>query len=283
MKRQSIGNSNTVTINLFGEEVKLYKPIANRWGIYPLSVWELPNDKRLKELKDIIKDDIGGVEFGNWDTISEFSPLLAELIVTGYTFKSQSNILDPFAGRGTRGLIAGLNGHNYLGIDLSSQYTEANIQRAIIHQLGDTVKFICGDSRNLINYTDIAWADLIYTCPPYYNLEQYNAGDGDLSMLSCYKDFLSEIYKVIEQCYLALKTTGFCIWVVGTIRTAKGLIDLRGDIVKLFRQANFIFFDDIVFHYKGGLKMLRLGTFDQTRTTAKAHEYALVFCKEYKT
>jgi len=61
----------------------------------------------------LIKDNVGGVKYGKWDTLSEFSPQLAELIVTGYTLKPQSNILDPFAGRGTRGLIAGFLNHNY--------------------------------------------------------------------------------------------------------------------------------------------------------------------------
>jgi len=278
-KEGKIANTHTKLKDIFGDEVSLYKPIADRWGIYPLSVWELPNNKRLKELKEIVGDNIGGVQYGNWDTLSEFSPLLAELIVTGYTLKERANILDPFAGRGTRGLIAGFCGHNYVGIDISPAYVLADSARAEYHNLSESVRFIHGDSRELINYVDIAWADLIYTCPPYYNLEKYDAGSGDLSMLPTYKDFLSEINKVIEQCYLGLNAKGFCIWVIGTIRNKDGLVDLRGDIVRLFKQAGFIFFDDIVFHYKGGLKMLRLGTFDRTRLCAKSHEYVLVFVK----
>lgn len=280
MNKNPLGQQHSTAINLFGETIQSYKPIADRWGIYPLSIWELPNDKRLKELKELIADNIGGVQYGNWDTISEFSPLLAELIVTGYTMKQPANILDPFAGRGTRGLIAGFNNHNYIGIDINESYILADTERAKHHKLDDKVRFVCGDSRELIRHIDIAWADLIYTCPPYFNLERYNGGEGDLSMLNDYKLFLKEMEKVISQCYLALKSTGFCVWVIGTIRTSKGLIDLRGDIVRLFKQNDWAFFDDIVFHYKGGLKMLRLGTFDNNRLTAKSHEYVLVFTKE---
>ena len=101
-------------------------------------------------------------------------------------------------------------------------------------------------------------------------------------MLPTYGDFLREIKKCIQVTFNVLKDDGFVVWVVGNFRDNKGrIVDFRGDLVKLFEEVGFHWYDDVVYYKDFKKAVLRVDLFEQSRKNVKTHEYIMVFKKTY--
>ena len=57
---------------------------------------------------------------------STFSPVLAEVVYKWFTVPESNLIYDPFAGGITRGGIAAMLGHTYVGCDINKEQVESN-------------------------------------------------------------------------------------------------------------------------------------------------------------
>ena len=91
-------------------------------------------------------------------------------------------------------------GYTYTGIDLSLLQIEANKQNAIEvigEDYSNTINWINDDSMNLLNYVQPNTQDLIFTCPPYFDLEVYSDKENDLSNMS-WEDFKDSYFMVQE-------------------------------------------------------------------------------------
>ena len=67
-------------------------------------------------------------------------------------------------------------------------------------------------------YTRNETADLVFTCPPYHNLEKYETAKNQLSECETYEDFMVQIQKCGKNINRVLKPGAFCVWVVGDWR-----------------------------------------------------------------
>ena len=83
-------------------------------------------------------------------------------------------IFDPFAGGSVRGIVATKLGYDYTGIDLSTKQIEANNKNA--QELGLNVKWYNDDSLNCDKYIEDNSVDMVFSCPPYADLEKYSDG-----------------------------------------------------------------------------------------------------------
>ena len=150
---------------------------------------------------------------------SIFDPVLCELVYRWFC-PLNGKILDPFAGGSVRGLVAAYLGYDYTGVELRAEQVEAN-------QLQDICKdkkpnWIIGDSKDIDTIAKGEY-DLIFSCPPYYDLEVYSYQDGELSAIPDYKDFISVYREIISKCVSMLKDNRFACFVVGDIRERKAL------------------------------------------------------------
>lgn len=97
--------------------------IGARLPILPTSVWEISPAHRHEVMLKAYVGDTGqlraqdGHFADSTNTASIFSPTLAEQIVLAYS-QAGDLILDPFAGGGTRAIMAALHGRRYLGLDI---------------------------------------------------------------------------------------------------------------------------------------------------------------------
>ncbi len=107
-----------VEYDLFGNVVPKLSMI-DKIGFIPLSIWERDWTKT-KKYKEIIGDKAQereqGASYGFMDTASIFNPDLAIKILSAYA-PDNAKIIDPFAGGGTRGIIADKMGHTYHGVE----------------------------------------------------------------------------------------------------------------------------------------------------------------------
>lgn len=203
--------------------------------------------------------------------------MLCEVVYNWYCTKG-GMVFDPFAGGPTRGVVAELLGHPYIGIDLSERQVDANQINA--DRLGVCPAWHCDDSRNADQYMPDTVADLVFTCPPYHNLEKYSTHPLDLSNMN-YRDFSAAYREIIAISCRKLKQDRFAVFVVGDIRDSKGAYR---DFIGLTKQA---FFDSGLCLYNEAVLLEQYGTaaqragrvFSALRKTTKVHQNVLVFYK----
>lgn len=209
--------------------------------------------------------------------ISVFDPVVCEL---AYKWFCQPNgsILDPFAGGSVRGVVASKLGYEYTGIDLREEQMKANIENFNkIDNLKTKPRWIMGDSANIDKLIDGKY-DLLFSCPPYHDLEKYGNDPNDLSNMS-YNDFKEKYREIIKKSVNLLKMNRFAVFIVGEIRGEDGFYkNFVHETISMFLDAGMKFYNDIVLVAPVASMSLRVdGQFTPTRKIGKIHQNMLVF------
>lgn len=221
---------------------------------------------------------------------SVFDPVLCELAYRWWC-PVGGQVLDPFAGGSVRGIVANYLGYKYYGIDMSKRQVDANRQQAIDildPALTNTVLWpiwTVGDSKVKLNDLDEAAyyleADFIFTCPPYYDLEKYDCGAGDLSMMKTYDQFLTDYEDIIDLACHNLKQNRFACIVVGDFRDKEGNYrNFVGATIGAFLKAGLKLYNEAIYVTPIGTLAIRAGrSFTISRKLGKAHQNVLLFVK----
>ena len=210
-------------------------------------------------------------------TTSIFPPRVAINILRLFC-PPDSKVFDPFAGGGCRAVFAAMAGHHYTGVEIRKEEVESINAMCKKHGVDDQVNIIHGDARKK-NGLPSGKFDFCYTCPPYWNLEQYKGDPGDLSMMD-YDKFLEAVYEIILNCHRVLKPGALACWVVGLHRMPKtmDLVHIPGDIAQLHCKAGFRYEEEIIIYRNNPVALKRVGNFEcGHKLLIRAHEYCLVF------
>lgn len=222
------------------------------------------------------------------NSISSFDPYLCELMYRWFSRKGDK-ILDPFAGGNVRGVIASVLGRYYSGIDLSEKQVEANrnsyieLQDRYTNILG-SADWICEDSENIDTDFEV---DMVFTCPPYYNLEIYSKDPRDLSRQPTYSDFLHKYANILVKASKCLKHNSFFVIVVSELRKDSHNIEesqylgLVPDTIRILRDnCNLSYYNEmILMNSIGSLPIRAPRQFNRTRKIGRHHQNILVFYK----
>ena len=122
--------------------------------------------------------------------------------------------------------------------------------------------------------------DMIFTCPPYYDLEQYSEDPQDLSALS--HDEFDKIYEdIINKSVSLLSENSFSVFVVGDVRDKNGVyLDLIGKTVAAHKKAGAVYYNSAVLLEAVGTASMRAARiFNGGRKLCKVHQNVLVFYK----
>lgn len=213
---------------------------------------------------------------------SVFDPVLCELAYTWFSPKN-GTILDPFAGGSVRGIVASKLKRHYFGIDLRPEQIDANREQAKTVCKGSkhVPEWRTGDSLNINSIAKNVKADMVFSCPPYADLEVYSDLEQDLSTME-YKKFREVYFEIIKRACAQLKDDRFACFVVGDVRDKKtgAYYDFVGDTVQAFRDAGLEYHNEIILVTSVGSLPIRAGKqFQATRRVGKTHQNVLVFCK----
>lgn len=214
-----------------------------------------------------------------FDAQSIFSAHLTEIIYSWFA-PINGRILDPFAGGSVRGIVAGIMGNTYTGIDIRKEQVEEDEKQVeeLSRHLKTKPEYICGDSREVLDDI-VKQFDLVFSCPPYADLEVYSDLQGDISNMT-YNDFLTAYTDIIQKSCAKLKDGGFAVFVVSEIRDNKGFY--RGFVpstIQAFQKAGMNYYNDMILMNVVGTACRRTRQFDMTRKVVKMHQNVLVFCK----
>lgn len=247
------------------------------------------DEKDRQEVKKIttgkcLPESIGEAYGRKVQATSIFDPVLCEIAYKWFS-KENDKIIDPFAGGSVRGLIAGMLKRNYTGIDLSEKQIEANKQQysEISNKYTGIVQpnWIHGDSLNCKELANDKY-NLLFTCPPYYDLEVYSEKENDLSNMGTYEEFIGTYNNIIKNACDMLENDSFAVIVVGNMRnhTNGGYYDFAGDTVKAFQNAGLIYYNEMILvNVIGTLPVRAPKQFNASRKVGKQHQQVLVFYK----
>lgn len=213
------------------------------------------------------------------DGISVFDPVLCELAYRWHTLPGD-RILDPFAGGSVRGIVASTLARWYVGVDLRGEQIEANEAQA---HLGSDIapRWIQGDSVRLSDHLDPADEfDLVFSCPPYADLEVYSDNPRDLSRMP-YEEFRDAHARIIAAATARLRNDRFAAWVISDVRDKKGAYrGLVVDTIRAFEAAGLSFHNDAVLLDLVGTAAVRAERpFRATRKLTRVHQHLLIFVK----
>jgi len=224
-----------------------------------------------------IKGDDSVVLGGGLTGTSIFDPVLCEIAYRWFSPPTGS-ILDPFAGGSVRGIVAAYLGRKYTGIDLRPEQVTANQEQAQTIVPDNMPDWIVGDSRTAIPTAEY---DLIFSCPPYYDLEQYSDDDADLSNASDYDSFILGYRQIVQTSVDRLRPDSFACFVVGDIRDNHGIYrNFVGDTVDAFQDAGASLYNEAILVTAVGSLPIRVGRqFEAGRKLGKTHQNVLIFYK----
>ena len=218
------------------------------------------------------------------ESTSIFDPVLCEIAYRWFS-REGDKVIDPFAGGSVRGIVASILKRNYTGIDLSAMQIDANKKQLVEinnkYESNLNVNWINGDS---LTCKEIAKDDynLLFTCPPYYDLEVYSDKENDLSNMGTYAEFMQIYTQIIKNACEMLVEDSFAVIVVGNMRnhTNGAYYDFAGDTIKAFEQAGLIYYNEMVLVNTAGTLPLRAPKiFNASRKVGRQHQNVLVFYK----
>lgn len=229
-----------------------------------------------------------GAEAKEAESISTFDPFLCELMYKWFSTENMS-ILDPFAGGSVRGIVASVLGRNYIGIDLSEVQVKANRQQfdQLCEKYGN-IKGECawdvGDAEDLLE--NFPCCDMIFTCPPYYNLEKYSNRPEDLSNLATYGEFIEKYSHILQLASDCLKDDSFFVIVVSEIRKTTSTenseyLGFVPDTIHILKDiCGLKYYNEIILENNiGSLPMRAPKYFNKSRKIGRHHQNILVFYK----
>ena len=208
---------------------------------------------------------------------SLFDPTLCECIYRWFS-PDGGQVIDPFAGGSVRGIVAGMLRRKYWGCDLRGEQVEANKKQGEIIRPEVMPEWIQGDSLELMDKAPES--DLLFSCPPYGDLEKYSDDPDDLSSME-WHTFKAAYSRIILKSVKRMKDNSFACFVVGDFRDKKGFYrDFVSATISAFRDAGANLYNEAILVTAVGSASMRVTKqFEAGRKFAKTHQNVLVFCK----
>jgi DNA modification methylase len=232
--------------------------------------------KGLRDADDLDPVSQAILEVGSGTSI--FDPVICEIAYRWFC-PPNGTVLDPFAGGSVRGIVASKLGRRYVGIELRPEQVAANAAQLNLAN-GPRPEWRQGDAREIARLASDIEADLIFSCPPYWNLERYSDDPSDLSNMSLH-EFFAAYTAIIRDGVARLRKDRFAVWVIGDVRDDDGCyVNLPGRTVEAFEIAGGRFYNDAILVTAVGSLPVRAGRqFEVSRKLGRTHQNVMVFVK----
>lgn len=269
------------------EGPKAPRSLHNIFGAPPLSVLD-PKQKYWKDRKKEwlakgIQSEVGRGDnaLGLSELLrrkqagtSVFDPFLCELVTRWYS-KEGDLVFDPFAGGSVRGIVASTLGRCYVGHEIRQAQVDANYAQIGLSAHTDKVEWVCGDSAHL----DTPTSQLVFTCPPYMDMERYSDAPGDLSAMR--EDAFFAAYEtILVRCAEKLDPDCFFVIMVGNVRKNGVLARFPERTVEILIGAGLSYHNELVYLQEPATAAMRaFNAMNISRVAGSVHQKLYVFCK----
>lgn len=208
--------------------------------------------------------------------VSLLDPVMAEIVCRWFG-QDNCKTFDCFAGDSVFGYVSAHLGNEFVGIELRPEQARLNNERVE----GMSARYINDDGQNVAQHIAPDSQDLLFSCPPYFDLEKYSDLENDASNQDSYEDFIKILENAFKAAVGCLKENRFAVIVVGDVRDKSTgfYYDFCGDIKRIFKEAGMPLYNEIILVETGASTALRAGRYMESRKVAKMHQNILVFYK----
>ena len=208
--------------------------------------------------------------------VSILDPVMAEIVCRWFG-QENGKAFDCFAGDSVFGFVSAYLGNDFTGIELREKQAALNNERVE----GMKARYICDDGQNVAQHIEPESQDLLFSCPPYFDLEKYSDLPNDASNQGSYEDFIKILENAFTGAVSCLKQNRFAAICVGDVRDKNTgfYYDFCGDIKRIFKENGMRLYNEIILVEQTASTALRASRYMDTRKVAKTHQHLLVFFK----
>ncbi len=152
---------------------------------------------------------------------SVLDPVACEVILRFFMPRAGRRVYNPFGGGVQMGFVSGSYGYEYTSSELRQNQCDAN--NAICKDL-NSAKWVQSDSSK---YVPDGKFDLCFSCPPYYQVEEYldydgKSPEGELNNFKTYEEFRDTLFAGYKKGIEALNDNCFFVVMTGDSRNKAG-------------------------------------------------------------
>ena len=179
--------------------------------------------------------------------VSVLDRVACEVIIRFFMPTKGKRIYNPFGGGVQFGFVAGHYGYEYVSSEIRQNQCDCN--NAICQDF-KSAKWIKSDSSA---YTPEGKYDLIFSCPPYYKVEEYVDYDGkppagELNSIPTYEQFRDTLFEGYKKGIEALNDNCFFVVMTGDSRDKKGAYyGCEAEHELFFKQQGLYIYNKIVY------------------------------------
>lgn len=229
-------------------------------------------------LDKYVPDDVKEHEAGKILSagVSLLDPVMAEIVCRWFG-QENCKTFDCFAGDSVFGYVSAYLGNDFTGIELRPEQVALNNKRVE----GMNARYINDDGQNVAEHIQPESQDLLFSCPPYFDLEKYSDLPNDASNQDSYEDFIKILENAFKGAVGCLKQNRFAAICVGDVRDKNTgfYYDFCGDIKRIFRENGMRLYNEIILVEAGASTAMRASRYMETRKVAKMHQNILIFYK----
>ena len=273
--------------------------LFDKFIIPPFSVLDTRQwywQERKKFWKNIINDNWESREKAMWDNlvldnnqskykestlnfapnISILDPVLSELVNKWFWLEG-GNTFDCFAGDTVFWFVSSFLWNNFTWIEIRKQQADLNNQRI---EKFENSKYICDDWQNILKHLDYNSQDLLFSCPPYFDLEVYSDLENDASNQKNYEDFIKILDNAFTDAIKCLKNDRFAVITIWDLRDKKGFYYwFVDDIKNIFKKNWVLLYNEMILVENVWTLAMRVNKYMKNRKIWKCHQNVLVFYK----
>lgn len=178
---------------------------------------------------------------------SVLDPVACEVILRFFMPTAGKRVYNPFGGGVQFGFVTGSYGYEYVASEIRQNQCDAN--NKLCEDFG-SAKWIKGDSST---YEPEGKYDLIFTCPPYYKVEEYLDYDGEppageINSCSTYEEFRALLWSGYEKAITAMNYNRFFVVMTGDSRDKNGAYYCsEAETVLFFKERGLSVYNQITY------------------------------------
>jgi len=223
---------------------------------------------------------------GKGGGLSKFPINILQRVIKFYT-EPGDIVLDPCAGHNSRMQGTYELGRSYIGYDVCHEFMEFNRNVAAKIQKKNDLSFFKNEatitlheqsSESMVEEDESI--DLIFTSPPYWDLEFYDDNPAQIGYNHTYDEFLDGIERIAKESLRVLKPGKLAVINVNDFRKDGKFYAYHMDLTRRFLNVGFELFDIIIMVWSPqSIRSIFATQVEESKITGKVHEYLIVFRK----
>ncbi|MCP3683748.1 MAG: hypothetical protein GY861_13775 [bacterium] len=212
---------------------------------------------------------------------SVLDPVACEAILRFFMPDDGKSVYNPFGGGVQMGFVTGDYGYDYISSEIRENQCDAN--NSLCRELKGNAKWVKSDSSTYIPEQKF---DLCFTCPPYYEVEEYldydgKPPEGELNNIPTYDEFRDLLFKGYKNAISALNDNCFFVVMTGDSRDKHGAYyGCEAEHEMFFKEQGLHIYNKIVYMESEFTRLAHAKkTISASRKFPKAEQKILVFYK----